>query len=68
MNDCFECGTLTTLPFLIVHGFTTVVSSIRIWLHISAVMQHIVPFRPYIIRYLCKLPGQELREWGSQDG
>ncbi|XP_069090498.1 ubiquitin carboxyl-terminal hydrolase 34 isoform X1 [Pleurodeles waltl] len=62
MKDCFEFGTPESLPFLIAHAFITVVSNIRIWLHIPAVMQHIIPFRTYVIRYLCKLSDQELRQ------
>ncbi|KAJ7422952.1 hypothetical protein WISP_35954 [Willisornis vidua] len=52
MKDCFEFGSPDTLPFLLAHAFITVVSNIRIWLHIPAVMQHIIPFRTYVIRSL----------------
>ena len=67
MKDCFEYGTPETLPFLIAHAFITVVSNIRIWLHIPAVMQHIIPFRTYVIRYLCKLSDQELRQTAARN-
>ncbi|NWQ77721.1 UBP34 hydrolase, partial [Columbina picui] len=67
MKDCFEYGTPETLPFLIAHAFITVVSNIRIWLHIPAVMQHIIPFRTYVIRYLCKLSDQELRQSAARN-
>ncbi|MEQ2261822.1 Ubiquitin carboxyl-terminal hydrolase 34, partial [Xenotaenia resolanae] len=50
MKECFELGTPETLPFPIAHAFITIVSNIRIWLHIPAVMQHIIPFRTYVIR------------------
>uniref|UniRef100_A0A4W5PMM7 Ubiquitin specific peptidase 34 n=1 Tax=Hucho hucho TaxID=62062 RepID=A0A4W5PMM7_9TELE len=49
MKDCFESGTPESLPFPIAHAFITIVSNIRIWLHIPAVMQHIIPFRTYVI-------------------
>uniref|UniRef100_A0A8C3UPZ5 Ubiquitin specific peptidase 34 n=1 Tax=Catharus ustulatus TaxID=91951 RepID=A0A8C3UPZ5_CATUS len=67
MKDCFEYGSPETLPFLIAHAFITVVSNIRIWLHIPAVMQHIIPFRTYVIRYLCKLSDQELRQSAARN-
>ncbi|XP_041108946.1 ubiquitin carboxyl-terminal hydrolase 34 isoform X1 [Polyodon spathula] len=67
MKDCFESGTPETLPFPIAHAFITVVSNIRIWLHIPAVMQHIIPFRTYVIRYLCKLSDQELRQSAARN-
>ncbi|KAK7930632.1 hypothetical protein WMY93_007027 [Mugilogobius chulae] len=50
MKDCFEFGSPESLPFPIAHAFITIVSNIRIWLHIPAVMQHIIPFRTYVIR------------------
>ncbi|KAI4786493.1 hypothetical protein KUCAC02_037084, partial [Chaenocephalus aceratus] len=65
---CLFCGKhglslmKESLPFPIAHAFITIVSNIRIWLHIPAVMQHIIPFRTYVIRYLCKLSDQELRQ------
>ncbi|XP_018120315.1 ubiquitin carboxyl-terminal hydrolase 34 isoform X2 [Xenopus laevis] len=67
MKDCFEYGTPETLPFQIAHAFITVVSNIRIWLHIPAVMQHIIPFRTYVIRYLCKLSDQDLRQSAARN-
>ncbi|XP_055079983.1 ubiquitin carboxyl-terminal hydrolase 34 isoform X2 [Periophthalmus magnuspinnatus] len=67
MKDCFEFGTPETLPFPIAHAFITIVSNIRIWLHIPAVMQHIIPFRTYVIRYLCKLSDQELRQSAARN-
>uniref|UniRef100_W5NGU5 Ubiquitin carboxyl-terminal hydrolase 34 n=1 Tax=Lepisosteus oculatus TaxID=7918 RepID=W5NGU5_LEPOC len=67
MKDCFESGTPETLPFPIAHAFITIVSNIRIWLHIPAVMQHIIPFRTYVIRYLCKLSDQELRQSAARN-
>ncbi|XP_062912032.1 ubiquitin carboxyl-terminal hydrolase 34 isoform X4 [Mobula hypostoma] len=67
MKDCFEYGTPETLPFPIAHAFITVVSNIRIWLHIPAVMQHVIPFRTYVIRYLCKLSDQELRQSAARN-
>ncbi|XP_036605909.1 ubiquitin carboxyl-terminal hydrolase 34-like [Trichosurus vulpecula] len=41
--------------------------TIRIWLHIPAVMQHIIPFRTYVIRYLCKLSDQDLRQSAARN-
>ncbi|KTF99861.1 hypothetical protein cypCar_00023960 [Cyprinus carpio] len=67
MKDCFEFGAPDTLPFPIAHAFITIVSNIRIWLHIPAVMQHIIPFRTYVIRYLCKLSDQELRQSAARN-
>nr|XP_033794971.1 ubiquitin carboxyl-terminal hydrolase 34 isoform X3 [Geotrypetes seraphini] len=67
MKDCFEYGSPEKLPFIIAHAFITVVSNIRIWLHIPAVMQHIIPFRTYVIRYLCKLSDQELRQSAARN-
>uniref|UniRef100_A0A8C9UXP2 Ubiquitin carboxyl-terminal hydrolase 34 n=1 Tax=Scleropages formosus TaxID=113540 RepID=A0A8C9UXP2_SCLFO len=67
MKDCFEYGTPETLPFPIAHAFITIVSNIRIWLHIPAVMQHIIPFRTFVIRYLCKLSDQELRQSAARN-
>ncbi|KAK2817528.1 hypothetical protein Q5P01_025719 [Channa striata] len=67
MKECFELGTPETLPFPIAHAFITIVSNIRIWLHIPAVMQHIIPFRTYVIRYLCKLSDQELRQSAARN-
>uniref|UniRef100_A0A3B5M8F1 Ubiquitin carboxyl-terminal hydrolase 34 n=1 Tax=Xiphophorus couchianus TaxID=32473 RepID=A0A3B5M8F1_9TELE len=55
MKECFELGTPESLPFPIAHAFITIVSNIRIWLHIPAVMQHIIPFRTYVIRCWCPL-------------
>ncbi|KTG46700.1 hypothetical protein cypCar_00027517, partial [Cyprinus carpio] len=67
MKDCFEFGAPDTLPFPIAHAFITIVSNIRIWLHIPAVMQHIIPFRTYVIRYLCNLSDQELRQSAARN-
>ncbi|XP_011610930.2 ubiquitin carboxyl-terminal hydrolase 34 isoform X2 [Takifugu rubripes] len=67
MKECFESGTPESLPFPIAHAFITIVSNIRIWLHIPAVMQHIIPFRNYVIRYLCKLSDQELRQSAARN-
>ncbi|XP_032418043.1 ubiquitin carboxyl-terminal hydrolase 34 isoform X3 [Xiphophorus hellerii] len=67
MKECFELGTPESLPFPIAHAFITIVSNIRIWLHIPAVMQHIIPFRTYVIRYLCKLSDQELRQSAARN-
>ncbi|XP_070409718.1 ubiquitin carboxyl-terminal hydrolase 34 isoform X3 [Nothobranchius furzeri] len=67
MKECFERGTPESLPFPIAHAFITIVSNIRIWLHIPAVMQHIIPFRTYVIRYLCKLSDQELRQSAARN-
>ncbi|XP_028316758.1 ubiquitin carboxyl-terminal hydrolase 34 isoform X2 [Gouania willdenowi] len=67
MKECFESGTPESLPFPIAHAFITIVSNIRIWLHIPAVMQHIIPFRTYVIRYLCKLSDQELRQSAARN-
>ncbi|XP_028827085.1 ubiquitin carboxyl-terminal hydrolase 34 isoform X3 [Denticeps clupeoides] len=67
MKDCFESGTPDSLPFPIAHAFITIVSNIRIWLHIPAVMQHIIPFRTHVIRYLCKLSDQELRQSAARN-
>ncbi|XP_023268188.1 ubiquitin carboxyl-terminal hydrolase 34 [Seriola lalandi dorsalis] len=67
MKECFESGTPESLPFAIAHAFITIVSNIRIWLHIPAVMQHIIPFRTYVIRYLCKLSDQELRQSAARN-
>ncbi|XP_056267031.1 ubiquitin carboxyl-terminal hydrolase 34-like, partial [Pseudoliparis swirei] len=67
MKECFETGTPESLPFPIAHAFITIVSNIRIWLHIPAVMQHIIPFRTYVIRYLCKLSDQELRQSAARN-
>nr|XP_023680681.1 ubiquitin carboxyl-terminal hydrolase 34 isoform X2 [Paramormyrops kingsleyae] len=67
MKDCFQFGTPESLPFPIAHAFITIVSNIRIWLHIPAVMQHIIPFRTHVIRYLCKLSDQELRQSAARN-
>ncbi|CAL8351436.1 unnamed protein product, partial [Boreogadus saida] len=67
MKECFELGAPDSLPFPIAHAFITIVSNIRIWLHIPAVMQHIMPFRAYVIRYLCKLSDQELRQSAARN-
>ncbi|XP_061685121.1 ubiquitin carboxyl-terminal hydrolase 34 isoform X2 [Syngnathoides biaculeatus] len=67
MKECFQAATPDSLPFPIAHAFITIVSNIRIWLHIPAVMQHIIPFRSYVIRYLCKLSDQELRQSAARN-
>ncbi|XP_051939696.1 ubiquitin carboxyl-terminal hydrolase 34 isoform X4 [Hippocampus zosterae] len=67
MKECFQAATPDSLPFPIAHAFITIVSNIRIWLHIPAVMQHIIPFRSHVIRYLCQLSDQELRQSAARN-
>ncbi|XP_037108825.1 ubiquitin carboxyl-terminal hydrolase 34 isoform X3 [Syngnathus acus] len=67
MKECFQAATPDSLPFPIAHAFISIVSNIRIWLHIPAVMQHIIPFRSYVIRYLCQLSDQDLRQSAARN-
>ncbi|XP_041468588.1 ubiquitin carboxyl-terminal hydrolase 34-like isoform X2 [Lytechinus variegatus] len=66
MRQCFQQSTPETLPFSSAHAMFTVVTNLRMWLHLHAIMQFVVPLRTHIIRYLCKLPDKELRGNGAR--
>ena len=63
-NISFLTFSLNAINEIFIYIFTL---QIRIWLHIPAVMQHIIPFRTYVIRYLCKLSDQELRQTAARN-
>lgn len=58
MNFCLRCKADSQLEFilkkksLIIRILYLIFPQIRIWLHIPAVMQHIIPFRTYVIRWV----------------
>lgn len=51
-NVSLRCstGSLALAGVLATEHLSRFVPQIRIWLHIPAVMQHIIPFRTYVIR------------------
>ncbi|XP_071963584.1 ubiquitin carboxyl-terminal hydrolase 34-like isoform X2 [Antedon mediterranea] len=67
MHNCFDGSTPEALHFGLAHGLIAVVANLRIWLHIHAVMQYVAPLRAHVIRYLCKLNDNDLRQTSARN-
>ncbi|XP_033107296.1 ubiquitin carboxyl-terminal hydrolase 34-like [Anneissia japonica] len=67
MHNCFDGSTPEALHFGLAHGIIAVVANLRIWLHIHAVMQYVAPLRAHVIRYLCKLNDNDLRQTSARN-
>ncbi|XP_066282190.1 ubiquitin carboxyl-terminal hydrolase 34-like isoform X3 [Branchiostoma lanceolatum] len=67
IRQCFEQVTPELLPFPLAHAMVALVSNVRVWLHLPAVMQYILPMRPHVIRYLIRLSEKDLRMTGARN-
>ncbi|PFX25818.1 Ubiquitin carboxyl-terminal hydrolase 34 [Stylophora pistillata] len=62
IREAFQDADPTTLPFPIAHHLINIVTQLRLWFSIQAIMQYIIPLRRPVIRYLCKLTDKDLRQ------
>ncbi|KAL9953977.1 hypothetical protein ACROYT_G041462 [Oculina patagonica] len=62
IREAFQDADPAFLPFPVAHHLINIVTQLRVWFSIQAIMQYIIPLRRPVIRYLCKLTDKDLRQ------
>ncbi|XP_015761086.1 PREDICTED: ubiquitin carboxyl-terminal hydrolase 34-like [Acropora digitifera] len=62
IREAFQDASPISLPFPLAHHLINIVTQLRLWFSIQAIMQYIIPLRRPVIRYLCKLTDKDLRQ------
>lgn len=66
-TTCFQDASPILLPMTVAHAMIAVISNLKLWMNIGSIMQHLVPLRSCVIRYLCKVSDADLRITGSRN-
>lgn len=62
IREAFQDADPISLTFPLAHHLINIVTQLRLWFSIQAIMQYIIPLRRPVIRYLCKLTDKDLRQ------
>ncbi|XP_077522254.1 ubiquitinyl hydrolase 1 puf isoform X3 [Amblyomma americanum] len=61
LHACFQDVAPQRLPIGLAHALVSLVSNLKLWMNLPCVVQHLVPLRSSVIRYLCSRCEGELR-------
>ncbi|GAB6022101.1 hypothetical protein CHUAL_006244 [Chamberlinius hualienensis] len=64
MTECFADANPDTLPFCLAKAMISIVSNLKHWMNVAAVVKFLVPLRTNVIKYMCKLCDKDLRAAG----
>ncbi|KAM7288964.1 ubiquitin carboxyl-terminal hydrolase 34 [Ixodes scapularis] len=61
LHSCFREVAPQRLPIGLAHALVSLVSNLKLWMNLPCIVQHLVPLRSSVIRYLCSRCEGELR-------
>ncbi|KAH7972033.1 hypothetical protein HPB52_005804 [Rhipicephalus sanguineus] len=61
LHSCFQEVPPQRLPIGLAHALVSLVSNLKLWMNLPCIVQHLVPLRSSVIRYLCSRCEGELR-------
>ncbi|KAL1414801.1 hypothetical protein MTO96_007262 [Rhipicephalus appendiculatus] len=61
LHSCFQDVPPQRLPIGLAHALVSLVSNLKLWMNLPCIVQHLVPLRSSVIRYLCSRCEGELR-------
>ncbi|KAL8583540.1 hypothetical protein ACOMHN_054856 [Nucella lapillus] len=66
VTECFSSPDIHHLPVHMSHALIQFISNVRYWLNPETIIQHIMPLRIPVIRYLCSLQQSDLRSFANR--
>ncbi|XP_064464002.1 ubiquitin carboxyl-terminal hydrolase 34-like isoform X1 [Ornithodoros turicata] len=66
LTACFRQVPANRLPIGLAHALVSLVSNLKLWMNLASIVQHLVPLRSAVIKYLCSVCEGEVRGGGSR--
>lgn len=66
LTACFREIPPNRLPIGLAHALVSLVSNLKLWMNLASIVQHLVPLRSAVIKYLCSMCEGEMRGGGSR--